>query len=118
MTWPVLANNAKFLNEQDPRHGGTLQWPGILGFPVRSASLRNLKAGEEAQVRLVGDFHCQVFNLNNPEEKAHYEWVRDRAINGWFAIMRQDYKPAEQGLYPCIYLEWVQFYCQWPDESS
>ena len=106
---------SKYKDEQDPRHGGKLQWPGFFGLPVRDNQVRNIKKGEEYKTVIVSDYHCRVFDLNNDKDREYYKWVKERAVNGWFSIVHQDIKYSDDKDYPKVYLEWCQHYCQWMD---
>lgn len=106
----------KFCNEQHSNHRGTLQWPGINGIPVRSNTLISIKEEEKDYAVLVGDFHCRHFDLNNPEDRENYIWVRDRIINGWFQHIYTNRMFKDNQPYPIVYLEWVQLYYEWPQD--
>lgn len=109
---------SKYEGEQDDRHGGELQWPGIHGIPVRGSEHRLTKKGEEFDAILVGDFHCRVFDLNDEEERRYFCWIRERVYNGWFALVKQEYKFHDDKPYPTVYLEWCQHYYQWSKRND
>ena len=105
----------KHINEQDENsHGGKLYWGGgIAGgnVPFRGAYAPTLTKEElENQVSVVKDFHCDLFELSNPEHMQRYQNVMDRVVGGWYHIIYIDRKLVAEQKTAIVYIEWVQRY--------
>lgn len=116
----VLANNfitkpidSKFKGEQDPRHGGQLQWPGVDGLPFRGPPV-TLKNEELSNIILVHDFKAHVFDLTKNEDYEYYCWVMDRICNGFFRCIHINRTWSAEKNTMIIYVEWVQSYYELP----
>lgn len=99
----------KYEGEQSEWHGGPLTWPG-LEYPFFGEY--NDPVGEYDYAPY-GFFKAKLFNLSVEEDRKHYEWVKDRIINGWFVQYHSETKVIEKDsgdpvVY--VYLEWAQVY--------
>ena len=107
----------KYYGEQDPRYGGRLQWPGANGFPFLGDAPSSMRQNELEDLPVCGMAFEHPFDLNDEQERANYNWVRDRIRNGLF---RQDYVerrwPPDKE-WPVIYLEWTQCFSSLPTQS-
>lgn len=95
----------RFRGEQSKWHDGELIWPGYKGFPVLADYYF---PGEHVGLSLTHFFHSKLFDLSNPEDNMHYNWVSERIVNGWFLPIVKEIKNDGQGIK--IYLEWAQRY--------
>ncbi len=101
----------KFFGEQDEQaHGGHLHWPGSVdGFPVRGA-VKDLRGDEIEQLEVQLDFRSGWFDLSNADEKAQFDDIYNRIVNGWYVEKnRKDHYDETKQAYR-IWLEWVQIY--------
>jgi len=100
-----------FADRGGPHHGGKLHWPGdIDGFPFRSESVPHLKQDEADRILHVMDYKSRMFCLWDPADKAEFDGIMDRIVNGWFMQhRREDTWDAEHKHYR-VWLEWVQVY--------
>ena len=106
---------SRYFGEQDPRHRGTLHWPGVDGYPFRGPGVPLMKPNElqrVAQHGHVGDAYHRTFDLSDEQDSKDYDWVRERIRNGWFV---QDFvKRWHKGGNIYVYLEWTQIYVEIP----
>lgn len=108
----------KYFGDQDPRYGGRLQWPGANGFPFLGDAPPSLRQHEVEALPTCGQAYEKVFDLNDEEERAYYNWVRDRVRNGLFVCdFKKDRWPDDK-LWPIIYLEWTQCYTALPQKPT
>lgn len=109
-----VGSMAKFFDERGgAAHRGSIWWPGTVdGFPYRGDAPPLLKAHEAANVAAVMDFHSRRFNLWVPEDKAAFDDIMDRVVNGWYAQHKRfDRWQMVEGLEQLsVWLEWVQIY--------
>lgn len=106
----------KFFQEQGgPAHGGNLFWPGTTeGFPFRGNVAPDLRQEEMQQIALALDFKSAMFCLWRAEDKAAFDDIMDRIVNGWFMQhKREDTWDPEHNHYR-VWLEWVQIYGETP----
>lgn len=96
-------------------HGGALFWPGTMdGFPYRGQAAPHLKQEEMEQIELALDYKSRMFCLWDPAEKAEFDQIMDRVINGWYMQhVRKDEWDSEHQHYR-VWLEWVQIYGETP----
>lgn len=111
---PNYVPKSRFHGEQDPRHGGPLQWPGINNFPVRGSTTKALKEGEQYNATFVKEFHCRIFDLSKEEDLKEYKWVMDRICNGLFLVTYVQRQWDARSKAMLVYLEWCQCYYEWP----
>lgn len=91
-------------------HGGDLSWPGTAdGFPVRGP-VPNLKQEEYQDIPLALDFKSERFCLWVPEEKARFEIIMDRVINGWYMQHKRVDRWSDDHCGMVVWLEWAQIY--------
>jgi len=83
-------------------------------LPEGVESLADLQGDEFANIPLALDYKSDAFHLWIPEEKARYDSIMDRVVNGWFMQHRRFEKWIDEqcGLY--VWLEWVQIYGETP----
>jgi hypothetical protein len=96
-------------------HGGKLHWPGTpAGFPFRGDQVPNLQGDEAENLPHALDYHSQSFRLWLPEEKAAFDSIMDRIVNGWYMQHKRydNYVPDHQEY--VVRLEWVQVYGETP----
>lgn len=104
---------SKYYNEQDEkRHGGRLKWYSQLVIPIRDYGDDTVLTDEElfSRLQIHYDFHSKTFDLSLEEDREYYEFVQDRAVNGWFQIQFCERMKDETGKIRYIYLEWLQAY--------
>ena len=92
-------------------HGGTLFWPGTMeGFPFRGRAAPHLKQEEMEQIELVLDYKSRMFRLWEPAEKAGFDQIMDRIVNGWYMqhVRKDEWDPQYQ--HYRVWLEWIQIY--------
>ena len=105
----------KFFGEQGgPQHGNQrLSWPGTLdGFPVigRGGSTTDLKQEEMENLELCYQYKSQMFELWDPAQKAEFDDIHDKIVNGWYRpLKRSDVWDDEKKHYR-VWLEWAQTY--------
>ena len=104
----------KFFQERggpDTEHRGTLHWPGTAeGFPFRGEQVPLTKQHETEQIGHALDYRSQLFRLWVAEEKAAFDAVMDRIVNGWYMQHRRTDKDVPGQIAPAVWLEWVQIY--------
>lgn len=102
----------KYVGEQDDEHNGKLNWPGFLGMPVRG-QVGLIKERElEESVEVAYDFHCDEFDLSDPEQRDRYVKIMDRIVNGWYVQRFCDNYIDEVTKKRKVWLEWCQQYGQ------
>jgi hypothetical protein len=98
---------------QGSEHGGKIHWPGTAdGFPFRGPA-PDLKQQEFADVPLALDYHSREFRLAVPDDKAEFDLVMDRIVNGWYMQHKRD-DGRDEGGGRIVWLEWVQIYGETP----
>jgi hypothetical protein len=102
----------KYVDEQGPSHGGPLLWPGYHGIPVRSSGMPALTEDEiDRQMEFHHDFHSREFDLSDPVQKAEYDDIMDRIVNGWYTLYYREPPVREpQTGKRLVYMEWFQRY--------
>lgn len=97
--------------------GGALHWPGTMdGFPVKSDGglPPDLKKEELESLDLQFDFKSKMFELWDPVQKAEFDDVNDKIMNGWYLRQhRTDHWDDEKKHYR-VWLEWGQVYGMLP----
>jgi hypothetical protein len=75
-------------------------------LPFRGPAAPLLTRDElENMVEIHHDYHCETFDLTDPEQKARYVHVMTRVVNGWYIV----HKSTEPTPTTRI-LEWSQRY--------
>lgn len=116
-----LGSMRKFFSDRggpDSPHRENLTWPGTEdGFPYRG-SVSDLKQDEFEQIPLGLDYHSQAFRLWEPTEKAAFDDVMDRIVNGWYKQHRRVDRWSDDPCGMIVWLEWVQIYGETPNAKS
>ena len=103
----------KHFGEQgNDQHGGQLFWSEALqGIPFRGNYAPLLTRDElERDVHIQSDFRFKHFKLWENEDAEYYQWVMDRAVNGWFVVYKREWHWVEQHQSHVVYVEWSQRY--------
>lgn len=104
-----------------PQHGDArLSWPGTLdGFPVigRPGSTSDLKKEELENLELRYDFKSKMFRLWVAEEKAEFDDINDKIVNGWYRIVKRADNWDDEEKHYRVWLEWCQVYGMIPPKS-
>jgi hypothetical protein len=103
----------KYYGEQGGFNGADkLHWPGTLdGYPVKSRGLPpDLKKEETENLELQLDFKSRMFELWDPEQKANFDDINDKIINGWYLQQRRTDNWDEEKKHFRVWLEWAQVY--------
>lgn len=96
-------------------HGGPLHWPGTPeGFPFRGQQIPQLQGDEAYNIPLALDYKSDLFKLWEPEDKARFDQVMDRIVNGWYMQHRRKDIEVDGQILPAVWLEWVQIYGESP----
>lgn len=105
----------KYLDERcTPNGRGRLYWmrSDLDGLPIRAEGPLPLLTEEEweRKTEIVNDFQARMFHLHDPKQLEEYVQVMDRHYNGWYQVVRRDYRwritqEGEWGL--TVYLEWL-----------
>lgn len=101
------------------QHGGSLFWPGTLdGFPVlnRTGGQLDLKQEEVEALETQMNFQSRMFELWDPEQKALFDDISDKIINGWFRLLKRSDHWDEEKKHFRIWLEWGQIYGMTPEK--
>lgn len=59
--------------------------------------------------RLVSEYRCSLFKLENKHDMELYCLVKQRICDGWYQLLKENYHWTDSG-YPEIWLEWLQQY--------
>jgi len=96
------------------QHGDyRLQWPGTMdGFPVLSnpAAKRDLKQDEVEDIDLQYDFKSNMFELWDPAQKAEFDNIHGKIVNGWYRLLKRIDNWDESKTHFRVWLEWMQIY--------
>ena len=96
-----------------PQHGDQrLFWPGTLdGFPALGpATTTNLKKEEFEDLDLRYDFKSRMFELWDVSQKAEFDDINDRIVNGWYYLQKRSDHWDEEHKHYRVWLEWCQIY--------
>lgn len=109
----------KYHNERGgPRHDNqNLFWPGTLdGFPaIGPSSVGDLKKEEFESLELRYDFKSKMFELWDAVQKAEFDDINDRIVNGWYYLQRRSDHWDEENKHYRVWLEWCQVYGMVPN---
>jgi hypothetical protein len=103
-----------------PAHGNDrLHWPGTAdGYPVRGNSLPpDLKKEELDSIDLQLDFKSKMFELWDPVQKAEFDDVNDKIVNGWYLQQRRNDNWDDEHKHFRVWLEWAQVYGMLPPKA-
>lgn len=101
-----------------PQHGGDrLFWPGTMdGFPaIGPPGATDLKKEEFENLDLRYDFKSKMFELWDVSQKAEFDDINDRIINGWYYLQRRSDHWDEEHKHYRVWLEWCQIYGMVPN---
>jgi len=89
-----------------------LNWPGTLdGFPVIGAGHRpDLKQDELENIDLQYDFKSRMFELWDPAQKAEFDNINDKMVNGWYWLLKRTDNWDDEHKHFRVWLEWAQVY--------
>jgi len=89
-----------------------LNWPGTLdGFPVIGAGHRpDLKQDELENIDLQYDFKSRMFELWDPTQKAEFDDINDKMVNGWYRLLKRTDNWDDEHKHFRVWLEWAQVY--------
>ena len=96
-----------------------LNWPGTLdGFPVIGAGNRpDLKQDELENIDLQYDFKSRMFELWDPTQKAEFDDVNDKMVNGWYRLLKRTDNWDDEHKHFRVWLEWAQVYGMIPPKN-
>ena len=95
------------------QHGqDRLNWPGTLeGFPVvGSGNQTNLKQDELENIDLRYDFKSHMFELWDAQQKAEFDDINDKIVNGWYRLLKRSENWDDEKKHFRVWLEWAQVY--------
>jgi len=96
------------------QHGDLrLQWPGTIdGLPVLAtdSAHRDLKQEEVENLDERRDFKSRMFLLWDPVDKAMFDDISDKLVNGWYRLVKRTDNWDEQQKHYRIWMEWYQVY--------
>lgn len=96
-----------------------LNWPGTLdGFPVIGAGHRpDLKQDELENIDLQYDFKSRMFELWDPAQKAEFDDINDKMVNGWYRLLKRTDNWDDEHKHFRVWLEWAQVYGMIPPKN-
>jgi hypothetical protein len=104
------------------QHGQhSLNWPGTMdGFPVVGSGdmLGNLKQDEIENLELQYDFKSKMFVLWDEKQKAEFDEINDKIVNGWYRLLKRSDHWDEENKHYRVWLEWFQVYGMLPTKKS
>lgn len=102
-----------------PEHNNErLFWPGTPeGFPVigRAGSTADLKKEELENLDLRRDFKSKMFELWDPQQKAEFDGVSDKLVNGWYILVKRSDNWDDEHKHYRVWMEWCQIYGALPE---
>ena len=105
-----------------PQHNNAhLHWPGTMdGFPVvgPSSAFADLKQDEIENIDLQYDFKSRMFTLWDEKEKAEFDDVNDKIVNGWYRLLKRSDHWDDEKKHFRVWLEWFQIYGMLPTKKS
>jgi len=111
-------NMLKYFGERggpNSEHGKPLFWPGTVdGFPFRGATAPNLHETEYQAIQHTLDYNSCMFCLWEPDQKAEFDRIMDRIVNGWYMQHKRSDRWVEEHSHFAVWLEWVQIYGESP----
>lgn len=100
------------------QHGDVrLNWPGTLeGFPVIAppGSQLDLKKEELEDIDLQFNFKSQLYELWDPAQKAEFDDINDKIVNGWYRLLKRSDIWDDEHKHYRVWLEWFQVYGMTP----
>lgn len=116
---PVGSMLKYFSDRGGDDHGGHLHWPGTTqGFPYRGEVAPTLRQSEMDAIQHALDYKSRSFKMWEPQDKAAFDLVMDRIVNGWYLQHKRfdNYVESQQDY--VIRLEWVQIYGEHPSGKT
>jgi hypothetical protein len=110
----------KYYGEHGTAHGNErLHWPGTLdGYPVRGNNIpTDIKKEELDGLDLELDFKSKMFELWDPAQKAEFDDINDKIINGWYLLQRRNDNWDDENKHFRVWLEWAQVYGMLPPKA-
>jgi len=98
-----------------------LQWPGTVdGFPVLGppGGSANLKQDEIENLDLQYDFKSRMFILWDEKDKAEFDDINDKIVNGWYRLLKRSDNWDDEHKHFRVWLEWFQIYGMLPTKKS
>ena len=102
-------------------HGDNrLFWPGTLdGYPVKTHGLPpDLKKEEVENLELQLDYKSKMFELWDEKQKAEFDEVNDKIVNGWYLLQRRSDNWDDEKKHFRVWLEWAQVYGMIPPKAK
>lgn len=102
-----------------PQHGDArLHWPGTVeGFPF-VGNPGDLRQQEVEDIDLQYDFKSCMFELWDPQQKADFDEINDKIVNGWYRILKRTDHWDDEKKHFRVWLEWFQIYGMIPSKKS
>jgi hypothetical protein len=96
-----------------------LNWPGTLeGFPVLNSGHRtDLKQDELENIELQYDFKSKMFDLWDATQKAEFDDINDKIVNGWYRLLKRSDNWDDEHKHFRVWLEWAQVYGMIPPKT-
>lgn len=98
-----------------------LNWPGTMdGFPVIGGpgGFPDLKQEEVENIDLQYDFKSKMFVLWDPSQKAEFDDINDKIVNGWYRLLKRSDHWDEENKHYRVWLEWFQIYGMLPTKKN
>ena len=109
-----MSTRKYFQEVSGPQHGGhRLHWPGTPeGFPVlaQPGTPPNLKQDELENIDFRMDFKSKMFELWDEKQKAEFDDINDKMVNGWYMLQKRADHWDEENKHFRVWLEWCQVY--------
>jgi hypothetical protein len=101
-----------------PQHGDArLNWPGTMdGFPY-VGDPGDLKQQETEDIELQYDYKSRMFELWEPQQKAEFDDINDKIVNGWYRILKRTDNWDDEKKHFRVWLEWYQIYGMTPTKK-
>ena len=107
---------------QHPIHDEYASQPGYLfwfrdcTYPVRAADPHKYVSVEDLQTaEPSSEFHCQLFDLSQPEDLKKYKVVSQRIFDGWYSMLNLQRNWDTDSGKMRIWMEWTQDYLEVSD---
>lgn len=109
----------KYFSEKQDTDGEPLWWPGgSAGYPFRGKNPPLTTEEEYLKLQPTGKFRSRLFFLSKEKDLRDYSLIRDKAVNGLYAIVDRDRQWDEESKNYRIYLEWVEIAYELPPTGA